>query len=59
MKFKVVFEIEGTQLSDGCFLNKKDLEEMIMMAFDRKNGSPLFDDNLDAKVRNVEIEALG
>ena len=55
-KFRVTFEIEGTQLAESFFLNKKNLEEMILMAFDGKGGSPLFDDNLDTTVRKIDIE---
>ena len=28
------------------------------MAFDEKDSSPLFDDNLDAKVGNIEIQEV-
>lgn len=59
MRFKVTFEIEGTQLSDGYALNKEDLEEMIMTAFDSKSSSPLFDETLDTRVKDVDIEDLG
>ncbi|MFC1737593.1 hypothetical protein ACFL1G_00905 [Planctomycetota bacterium] len=55
-KFRVTFEIEGTQLAESFFLNKKNLEEMILMAFDGKGGSPLFDGNLDTTVRKIDIE---
>ena len=58
MKFKVVFKIEGERLSDGYCLNKKNLGEMILMAFDCENGSPLFDETLDTRVKDVEIEDL-
>lgn len=58
-KFKVTFEIEGTQLADTFYLNREDLEEMILLAFDEKDGSPLCDENLDTKVRNIEIEEIG
>ena len=59
MRFKVTFKIEGTQLSDGCALNKEDLEEMIMTAFDSESSSPLFDETLDTRVKDVDIEDLG
>lgn len=59
MRFKVTFEIEGTQLSDGYALNKEDLEEMILTAFDSESSSPLFDETLDARVKNIDIEDLG
>lgn len=58
-KFKVTFEIEGTQLAENLKLSEKRLEEMILVAFDGKNGSPLFDDNIDTKVRNMEIRDIG
>ena len=57
-KLKVTFEIEGTFLADRFHLNEENLEESILVAFDDKSPSPLFDDNLDAKVRNVEIEEI-
>lgn len=59
MRFKVTFEIEGTQLSDGYALNKEDLEEMILTAFDSESSSPLFDETLDTKVSEIDIEDLG
>ncbi len=34
------------------------LEKMILVAFDEKEPSPLFDDSLDMKVRNIEIEEI-
>ena len=59
MRFKVTFEIEGTQFSDGYALNKEDLEEMIITAFDSESSSPLFDENLDTRVSDIDIEDLG
>ena len=59
MRFKVTFEIEGTQLSDGYALNREDLEEMIMTAFDSESSSPLFDETLDTRVKDIDIEDLG
>ena len=59
MRFKVTFKIEGTQLSDGYSLNKEDLKEMIITAFDSENSSPLFDENLDTRVSDIDIEDLG
>jgi|GEM_PF-4132514 len=32
------------------------LDKMILVAFDEKDPSPLFDGNHDTKVRNIEIE---
>jgi len=57
-KLKVTFEVEGRFLADRIQLNKENLEESILMAFDKKDSSPLFDDCLDAKVRNIEIEEV-
>ncbi len=57
-KLKVTFEIEGTFLADGFHLNEENLEQSILVAFDEKDSSPLFDDNLDAKVRNIEIQEV-
>ena len=59
MRYKIIFEIEGTQLSDGYALNKEYLEEMIITAFDSENNSPLFDENLDTRVSDIDIEDLG
>lgn len=59
MRFKVTFEIEGTQLSDGYAFSKEVLEEMIMTAFDSESSSPLFDETLDTRVKDVDIEDLG
>ncbi len=58
MKLKVTFKIEGTLLADRFYLNKENLEESILVAFDKKDPSPLFDDNLNTKVRNIEIEEI-
>jgi proton-translocating NADH-quinone oxidoreductase chain M len=57
-KLKVTFEIEGTLLADMFHLNEENLEKSIFLAFDEKDSSPLFDDNLDATVRNLEIEEI-
>lgn len=59
MRFKVTFEIEGTRLSDGYALNEEDLKEMIVTAFDSESSSPLFDDTLDTRVSDIDIEDLG
>lgn len=59
MRFKVTFEIEGTQLSDGYALSKEVLEEMIMTVFDSESSSPLFDETLDTRVKGIDIEDLG
>jgi hypothetical protein len=56
--WEVAFEIEGTHLADMFHLNKENLEEMILVAFDHKSLSPLFDGNLDAKVSNIEIQDI-
>ncbi|MBA7697488.1 hypothetical protein ES703_106153 [subsurface metagenome] len=57
-KLKVTFEIEGTHLADMFYLNEKNLEKSILLAFDEKDPSPLFDDNLNTKVRNLEIQDI-
>ncbi len=57
-KLKVTFEIEGTHLADMFYLNEENLEKSILLAFDEKNPSPLFDDNLNTKVRNLEIQDI-
>jgi len=57
-KLKVTFEIEGRFLADRFHLNKGNLEKMLLVAFDKKAPSPLFDDNLDTKVKNIEINEI-
>lgn len=34
------------------------LEKMILVALNEKDPSPLFDESLDTKVRNIEIEEI-
>ncbi len=58
MKYRVTFEIKGTQLADGYALNTSDLQQAIMMAFDNEGGSPLFDDRLDTRRPRFKLIAL-
>ena len=50
-KFRVTFEIEGTKLAESFYLNKQNIEKMMLIAFDEQGGSPLFDENMNTQVK--------